>query len=62
TLAERWSELDTLRGERLRVALGPRIVTGVGRGINTEGALLVDVDGEVIPLFGGQVLRDRLPG
>lgn len=59
TLAERWSELDTLRGERLRVALGPRIVAGTGRGIDAEGALLVDVDGEVIPFFGGQILRER---
>ncbi|HWE36734.1 MAG TPA: biotin--[acetyl-CoA-carboxylase] ligase [Isosphaeraceae bacterium] len=56
-LAARWAELDTLLGEPLRVDLGPRILNGIGRGIDPRGALLVGVEEGVVPLFGGQVLR-----
>jgi BirA family transcriptional regulator, biotin operon repressor / biotin---[acetyl-CoA-carboxylase] ligase len=57
-LAERWDRLDTLRGRWVRVDLGARAVEGWGRGIDAQGALCLDVEGEVIRLFGGQVLRE----
>lgn len=57
TLAERWDQLDLLRDRRVRVDLGPRIVTGLGRGIDPEGALRLATESETVRLFGGQVLR-----
>lgn len=57
TLASRWDSLDLLRGCLVEVDLGPRIVAGVGRGIDRAGALCLEGDGEVVRLFGGQVLR-----
>jgi BirA family transcriptional regulator, biotin operon repressor / biotin---[acetyl-CoA-carboxylase] ligase len=57
-LASRWDQLDTLRGQRVRVNLGPRIVEGEGRGIDAEGALLLAGEQETFRLFGGQVLRE----
>ncbi len=57
SLAERWDRLDTLRGQWVRVDLGPRVVAGLGRGIDPEGALLLATDREETRLFGGQVLR-----
>ena len=36
SLASRWAELDTLLGEPVRVDLGPRVVSGVGRGIDPK--------------------------
>src|SRR4051794_18261224 len=57
-LPARWSSLDTLRDRPVRVDLGPRIVTGVGRGIDPEGALCLATEGGEIRLFGGQVLRE----
>jgi BirA family biotin operon repressor/biotin-[acetyl-CoA-carboxylase] ligase len=56
-LAARWAALDTLHGLPVRVDLGPRIVSGVGRGIDPEGALRLADEGGEVRLFGGQVLR-----
>ena len=57
-LAERWRRLDTLVGTEVRVDLGPRIVRGVGTGIDGEGALRLSADPEPLRLFGGRVLRE----
>ena len=56
-LAARWDALDTLRGSAVRVDQGARVVSGIGRGINPQGALLLDCDGRPSAIFGGQVLR-----
>jgi BirA family biotin operon repressor/biotin-[acetyl-CoA-carboxylase] ligase len=56
-LPARWNELDLLRDEWVRVDLGTRIVAGVGRGIDTEGALCLDDGRQRHRLVGGQVLR-----
>lgn len=58
SLAEEWARLDLLRGVNLRAAVGPRNLVGVGRGIDPEGALLVDDGREVHRLFAGRILRD----
>jgi BirA family biotin operon repressor/biotin-[acetyl-CoA-carboxylase] ligase len=59
-LAEHWASLDLLRGRPVRIDLGTRIVSGVGAGIDHEGALLVAPDdgSRTLRLFGGRVLRD----
>jgi BirA family biotin operon repressor/biotin-[acetyl-CoA-carboxylase] ligase len=56
-LAARWEELDTLRGKTVHVDVGPRVIVGVARGIDPEGALLVATEQETLQLFGGRVLR-----
>ncbi len=57
SLAADWSRLDLLRDRPIRMALGPRSLSGIARGIDPEGALLVD-DGRAIQrLFGGKVPR-----
>lgn len=58
-LAARWDQLDTLRDCRVEVDLGPRVVAGIGRGIDPSGALRLQREGELLRLFGGQVLRHR---
>ena len=62
SLAAAWSRLDLLRGRPIRVALGPRSLSGIARGIDPEGALLVDDGRETQRLFGGRVLRGRARG
>jgi BirA family biotin operon repressor/biotin-[acetyl-CoA-carboxylase] ligase len=57
-LPRRWAELDTLAGRPVRVDLGPRIVAGLGRGIDARGGLVLDDGRETLTLYGGQVLRD----
>lgn len=56
-LARRWNELDLLRDEPVRVALGPRLVAGIGCGIDDDGALVVDDGRKQERLSGGTVLR-----
>ncbi|WP_422930985.1 biotin--[acetyl-CoA-carboxylase] ligase [Singulisphaera sp. PoT] len=58
-LSGRWEALDGLRDKAVRINLGSRILQGVGRGIDEEGALLVASGGVIHRIFGGQVLRDR---
>ena len=57
-LHARWAALDTLRDRAVRVDLGPRTITGVGRGIDAEGALCLATEDGVVRLFGGRVLRN----
>ncbi|MDG3007543.1 biotin--[acetyl-CoA-carboxylase] ligase [Paludisphaera mucosa] len=57
-LAATWARLDLLRGRPLRAAVGPRNLAGVGRGIDPQGALLLDDGREVHRLFAGRILRD----
>jgi BirA family biotin operon repressor/biotin-[acetyl-CoA-carboxylase] ligase len=56
-LAGRWKALDRLHNQWVRVDVGSRILTGRCRGIDEDGALLLDVGRSRERLFGGQVLR-----
>jgi BirA family biotin operon repressor/biotin-[acetyl-CoA-carboxylase] ligase len=58
SLVARWQQLDTLRGQRIRVDLGREIVTGWCRGIDPHGAICLETDRGLIALHGGQVLRE----
>ncbi|AMV35826.1 biotin--[acetyl-CoA-carboxylase] ligase [Planctomyces sp. SH-PL62] len=58
TLAATWERLDLLRGRPIRAAIGPRNLIGVGRGVDPQGALLVDDGREIHRLFAGRILRD----
>jgi BirA family transcriptional regulator, biotin operon repressor / biotin---[acetyl-CoA-carboxylase] ligase len=58
-LAAYWNRLDLLRDQWIRVDLGTRIVAGLGRGIDAEGALCLDDGRQQLHLVGGQVLRAR---
>ena len=53
--APRWSALDALAGERVRVTQGDVTVDGVARGANAEGALLVEVAGRLERFHSGDV-------
>lgn len=56
-LASRWAELDTLRNQPIEVQMGSRILSGIGVGIDEQGALLLATRSETLQIFGGQVLR-----
>jgi BirA family biotin operon repressor/biotin-[acetyl-CoA-carboxylase] ligase len=59
SLPGRWNEIDTLAGRPVRVDLGPRIVAGLGRGIDARGGLLLTDGRETWTVYGGQVLREE---
>jgi BirA family biotin operon repressor/biotin-[acetyl-CoA-carboxylase] ligase len=56
-LPDRWQSLDQLAGQHVRVRQSDRIITGTGRGFDTEGALLLETDHGLETIVGGQVLR-----
>jgi BirA family transcriptional regulator, biotin operon repressor / biotin---[acetyl-CoA-carboxylase] ligase len=59
-LAERWRQLDTLRGRPVRIDLGGKIVAGTALGLDDRGGLRLaaKTEQEPVTLYGGQVLRD----
>ncbi len=56
-LAQQWNRLNLLRDQVVRIALGPRIITGTVHEIDSHGALGVHDGQRLQHLFGGQVLR-----
>lgn len=60
--ASRWAGLDALAGARVRVEQGAELVEGEACGTDTEGALLVEVAGQVRRFHSGDVsLRPAMP-
>lgn len=53
-LAE-WHAHDVYFNKRVKLLTGERITKGICRGINNQGALLLEVDGQVKPIYGGEV-------
>ncbi|EOD2823379.1 TPA: bifunctional biotin--[acetyl-CoA-carboxylase] ligase/biotin operon repressor BirA [Providencia stuartii] len=53
---ERWFELDNFLGRKVKLLIGDKTITGVEKGINQQGALLLQQDnGEIIPYIGGEI-------
>jgi BirA family biotin operon repressor/biotin-[acetyl-CoA-carboxylase] ligase len=50
-----WAELDALRDRASRVLLGERWVVGRARGVDGEGALLLEIDGQMRKFNFGEV-------
>ncbi|HGN0870433.1 BirA family biotin operon repressor/biotin-[acetyl-CoA-carboxylase] ligase [Providencia alcalifaciens] len=52
----RWFELDNFLDRKVKLLIGNDIVVGVERGINEQGALLLQKEnGELIPYIGGEI-------
>ncbi|MBN6363591.1 bifunctional biotin--[acetyl-CoA-carboxylase] ligase/biotin operon repressor BirA [Providencia huaxiensis] len=53
---ERWFKLDNFLNRPVKLLIGNDIITGVERGINDQGALLLQKDNdEIIPYIGGEI-------
>lgn len=52
---ERWQAIDNFNGRKVKVILQNREVHGIARGINEQGALLLDINGDITPFIGGEV-------
>lgn len=57
-LMDACNRVDRLAGQSIRIKQGDRIVEGIGRGIDAEGALILETDHGLETIVGGQVLRD----
>jgi BirA family transcriptional regulator, biotin operon repressor / biotin---[acetyl-CoA-carboxylase] ligase len=51
---DEWLSLDALGGRWVRVLLGERIIEGISRGVDTDGALLVETGGRLQRFVSGE--------
>ncbi|WP_413736596.1 bifunctional biotin--[acetyl-CoA-carboxylase] ligase/biotin operon repressor BirA [Sodalis sp. RH21] len=52
---KRWQMLDNYYNRPVKLLIGEREIKGIARGINAQGALLLEQDGEVKPYLGGEI-------
>lgn len=51
----RWNRLDNFLDRPVRLLLGPREISGIARGINEQGALLLETDQGIESFIGGEI-------
>ncbi|MBA0190709.1 bifunctional biotin--[acetyl-CoA-carboxylase] ligase/biotin operon repressor BirA [Pectobacterium odoriferum] len=51
----RWEKLDNYFNRPIRLIIGNREIHGIDRGIDRQGALLLEVDGLITPYIGGEI-------
>lgn len=52
---DRWNRLDNYLDRPVRLLMGNREVEGVARGINAQGALLLETVDGLVPFIGGEI-------
>lgn len=52
---ERWNRLDNFLGRKVKLIMGTREVVGVERGINEQGAVLLETETGVEAYIGGEI-------
>lgn len=54
-MLDEWHAHDAFLNKRVKLITGERITQGICRGVNNQGALLLEVNGQVKPVYGGEV-------
>ncbi|USD41291.1 bifunctional biotin--[acetyl-CoA-carboxylase] ligase/biotin operon repressor BirA [Vibrio sp. SCSIO 43135] len=52
---ERWNRLDNFIGRPIKLIMGPREVSGIARGINEQGAVLLETEQGIETYIGGEI-------
>ncbi|MDI7245812.1 bifunctional biotin--[acetyl-CoA-carboxylase] ligase/biotin operon repressor BirA [Providencia rettgeri] len=53
---DRWFKLDNFLNRHVKLLIGNDVISGIERGVNDQGALLLQKDnGEIIPYIGGEI-------
>lgn len=61
TMIAQWQSQDFYFNKPVALITGEKITRGISRGINAQGALMLEVNGQVGPVYGGEVsLRSGL--
>jgi len=50
-----WSSLDMLQDQQVEILIGENKISGVSRGINENGAILIEIDGKLKTYMAGEV-------
>ena len=61
-IVERWNHHDVYRGRPVRLILGTEFIVGLHRGVDDQGALLLEVDGSIKPFHGGEISLRNVTG
>ena len=51
----RWGKLDNFLNRPVKLIIGDKEIFGISRGIDTQGALLLEQDGVIKPWVGGEI-------
>jgi len=54
-MLDEWHARDFYLNKRVKLITGEKIIKGLCRGVNNQGALLLEIDGHVKPIYGGEV-------
>lgn len=52
---DRWRNLDNFINRPVKLLIGEQEIHGIARGIDQQGALLLERDGEIKPFIGGEI-------
>ncbi len=52
---ERWNRLDNFLDRPIKLIMGPREITGIAKGINEQGAVLLETGNGVESFIGGEI-------
>ncbi len=55
TFVPRWNHLDNFLNREVRLLMGNNSVAGIARGIDAQGGVLLEVNGEVKSFIGGEI-------
>jgi len=55
TMVSQWHAQDFYFNKPVALVTGDRVTRGISRGINSQGALMLEVNGQVGPVYGGEV-------
>lgn len=54
-MLDEWNAQDFYKDKQVKLLTGERTTRGICRGVNNQGALLLEVDGHIKPVYGGEV-------
>ncbi len=54
-MLDEWHTHDIYLNKPVILVTGERVTKGICRGINNQGALLLEIDGQIKPIYGGEV-------
>lgn len=51
----RWNRLDNFKDRQVKLLIGEQEIFGIARGIDNQGGLLLEREGEIKPFIGGEI-------
>ena len=54
-ILEEWNAQDFYINKRVKLLTGKRTTKGICRGVNNQGALMLEINGQTSPIYGGEV-------